>query len=163
MTRFSRLLLKKKAILIGTIKPFHSASLRLKRGRERTRRGTRLNFTPWPLNRIAQASQVQSSLRCATSIRWGWSGRKPTLHSSQRSSGRSRRANWRSVPKPSAVPVKWPALIVTKSLESSSVLLLVCAPRHLSRRRLNESSAAHQLVQRHKSGSRLFLKSFDYQ
>ena len=62
---------------MGTIRPFHSASLRLKPGRERTRRGTRLNFTPWPLNRMAQASQVQRSLRLRQLDQVGMTGDKP--------------------------------------------------------------------------------------
>ena len=95
---------KKKAMLMGTIRPFHSASVRLKLGREGTRRGTRLNFyLSRPLKRMAQASQVQRILRCGEFDQVGMIGRKPTaaqFAAFERPRAALReRVNWRRAPK----------------------------------------------------------------
>ena len=92
-------LLKKKAMLMGIVKLSHCASVIRKLTSWRTFRGTRLNFAPaLPLNSRAQASHAHSTCRPTGSSRCGCSWASSALHSSQCSTLRRGRANWRRTP-----------------------------------------------------------------
>src|ERR1700727_543115 len=84
---------------MGIIRLSHCPSLIRKSLRNRTSRGTRLNFKSlFPLNRIAHASHAHTSFRVAGSSRCGCSAPSSRLHMSQVSTLVLRlRANWRSV------------------------------------------------------------------